>query len=204
MLSVVNTNSNFAYHTIANAEFTASFIRVINNDLTSFYKYHLFIKYGDKVYIEVDGFREIILSIAQLQEDRYLRLHYELAQMLTNDKHLVVEDLVYSSDSGGSSSGSDAEDQIYKEPRRWSPNTAFIEKDIHNDTITVVGYSENAYYKINPYLLENMDYSTQEDLDNFRAAYMTTYENENMLCNYYNVAFEYQANLLQNKFEEIL
>jgi len=197
MLSVVNTNSNFAYHTIANAEFTASFIRVINNDLTSFYKYHLFIRYGDKVYIEVDGFREIVLTIAELQQDRYLRLHYELAQMLTNDKHLVVEDLVYSS-------GSDAEDQIYKEPRRWSPNTAFIEKDIHNDTITVVGYSENAYYKINPYLLENMDYSTQEDLHNFRAAYMTTYEDENMIGIYYNLALEYQANLLQNKFDEIL
>jgi len=199
MLSVVNTNSIYAYHTIANAEFTAAFIRVINNDLTSFYKYHLFIKYGEKVYIEVDGFREIVLTIAELQQDRYLRFYYELAQMLTNDKHLVMEDLVYSS-----SSGSDAEDQIYEEPRRWSPNTAFIEKDIHNDSITVVGYSENAYYKINPYLLENMDYSTQEDLHNFRAAYMTTYEDENMLGIYYNLALEYQANLLQNKFEEIL
>jgi hypothetical protein len=49
-----------------------------------------------------------------------------------------------------------------------------------------------------------MDYSTQEDLHNFRAAYMTTYEDENMLGIYYNVAFEYQANLLQNKFDEIL
>jgi hypothetical protein len=202
MLSVVNTNSNFAYHTIANAEFTAAFIRVINNDLTSFYKYHLFIKYGEKVYIEVDGFREIVLTIAELQQDRYLRFYYELSQMLTNDKHLVVEDLVYNSDS--CSSGSDAEDQIYKEPRRWSPNTAFIEKDIHNDSITVLGYSENAYYKINPYLLEDMDYSTHEDLHNFRAAYMTTYEDENMLGIYYNLALEYQASLLQNKFEEIL
>ena len=201
MLSVVNTNSNFAYHTIGNAEFTSAFIRVINNDLTSFYKYHLFIRYRDNVYIEVDGFREIVLTIAELQQDRYLRFYYELSQMLTNDKHLVVEDLVYTSDSSGSS---DAEDQIYEEPRRWSPNTAFIEKDIHNDSITVVGYSENAYYKINPYFLERMDYSTQEDLDNFRAAYMTTYEDENMLGIYYNLALEYQANLLQNKFEEIL
>jgi hypothetical protein len=196
MLSVVNTNSNFAYHTIANAEFTAAFIKVINNDLTSFYKYHLFIRYGDKVYIDVDGFREIVLTIAELQQDRYLRFYYELSQMLTNDKHLVVEDLVYNSEYG--------EDQIYEDARRWSLNTAFIEKDIHNDTLTVVGYSENTYYKINPYLLERMDYTTQEDLDNFRAAYMTTYEDDNMLCNYYNVAFEYQANLLQNKFEEIL
>ena len=196
MLSVVNTNSNFAYHTIGNAEFTSAFIRVINNDLTSFYKYHLFIRYRDNVYIEVDGFREIVLTIAELQQDRYLRFYYELSQMLTNDKHLVVEDLVYTSEYG--------EDQIYEDARRWSLNTAFIEKDIHNDTITVVGYSENAYYKINPYLLEDMDYSTQEDLHNFRAAYMTTCEDENMLCNYYNVAFKYQANLLQNKFDEIL
>lgn len=196
MLSVVNTNSNFAYHTIANAEFTAAFIKVINNDFTSFYKYHLFIRYGEMVYIDIGGVGEVIISIAELQKNKYWYYYYKLSQLLTNDKHLVVEDLVYSSDTG--------EDQIYEEVRRWSPNTAYIEKDIHNDTLTVIGYSENAYYNINPYLLENMEYTSQEDLDNFRVAYMTTYEDENILCNYYKIAIEYQANLLQDKFEEIL
>lgn len=196
MLSVVNTNSNFAYHTIANAEFTAAFIKVINNDFTTFYKYHLFIRYGEMVYIDIGGVGEVIISIAELQQDRYLRFYYEISLMLTNDKHLVVEDLVYSSENN--------EEQIYEEARRWSPNTAYIEEDIHNDTLTVIGYSENTYYKIIPYLLENMNYTTQEDLDNFHTAYMTTYEDENILCNYYNLAIEYQANLLQNKFEEIL
>lgn len=197
MLSVVDTNSNFAYHTIANAEFTAAFIKVINNDFTTFYKYHLFIRYGEMVYIDIGGVGEVIISIAELHQDRYLRFYYELSQLLTNDKHLVIEDLVYSSENTG-------EDQIYEEARRWSPNTAYIEKDIHNDTLTVIGYSENAYYNINPYLLENMNYTSQEDLDNFRAAYMTTYEDENILCIYYNLAIEYQANSLQDKFEEIL
>ena len=196
MLSVVDTNSNFAYHTIANAEFTAAFIKVINNDFTTFYKYHLFIRYGERVYIDIGGVGEVIVSIAELQQDRYMRFYYELSLMLTNDKHLVVEDLVYSSENN--------EEQIYEEARRWSPNTAYIEKDIHNDTLTVIGYSENAYYNVNPYLLENMNYTSQEDLDNFRVAYMTTYEDENILCNYYKNAFEYQANLLQDKFEEIL
>ena len=148
------------------------------------------------VYIDIGGVGEVIISIAELQQDRYMRFYYELSLMLTNDKHLVVEDLVYSSENN--------EEQIYEEVRRWSPNTAYIEEDIHNDTLTVIGYSENTYYKIIPYLLENMNYTTQEDLDNFRTAYMTTYEDENILCNYYNLAIEYQANLLQNKFEDIL
>lgn len=106
MLSVVNTNSNFAYHTIANAEFTAAFIKVINNDFTSFYKYHLFIRYGEMVYIDIGGVGEVIISIAELHQDRYLRFYYELSLMLTNNKHLVIEDLVYSSENN--------EEQIYK------------------------------------------------------------------------------------------
>ena len=106
MLSVVNTNSNFAYHTIADAEFTAAFIKVINNDFTSFYKYHLFIRYGERVYIDIGGVGEVIISIAELQKNKYWYYYYKLSQLLTNDKHLVVEDLIYSSDTG--------EDQIYK------------------------------------------------------------------------------------------
>ena len=148
------------------------------------------------VYIDIGGVGEVIISIAELQQDRYLRFYYEISLMLTNDKHLVVEDLVYSSENN--------EEQIYEETRRWSPNTAYIEEDIHNDTLTVIGYSENTYYKIIPYLLENMNYTSQEDLDNFRTAYITTYEDENILSIYYNLAIEYQANLLQDKFEEIL
>jgi hypothetical protein len=49
-----------------------------------------------------------------------------------------------------------------------------------------------------------MEYTSQEDLHNFRAAYMANYEAEDMWNIYYNLAIEHQTDLIQNKFEEIL
>ena len=49
-----------------------------------------------------------------------------------------------------------------------------------------------------------MEYTSQEDLHNFKAIYMVNYEAEDMWGIYYNLAFEYQTNLIQNRFEEIL
>ena len=68
----------------------------------------------------------------------------------------------------------------------------------------VINYNDNCYYKINPYDLHNMEYTSQEDLHNFKAIYMVNYEAEDMWGIYYNLAFEYQTNLIQNRFEEIL
>jgi hypothetical protein len=88
--------------------------------------------------------------------------------------------------------------------RFWSTNTALIENDIHNNTLMVISYNDNCYYRINPYDLVNMEYTSREDLHNFRATYMANYEAEDMWNIYYNLAIEHQTDLIQNKFEEIL
>ena len=196
MNSTIDANSKFAYHTLSNAEFSAAFVRIVNNDFTYQYNYHLFIRYGDKIYIEVKDVGEVVISYAELQQDRNLKYYYDLSLQLTNDKSMVVQDLLYSSEYN--------EYQLYNEVRFWSTNTALIENDIHNNTLMVISYNDNCYYKINPYDLQNMEYTSREDLHNFRAAYMANYEGEDMWNIYYNLAIEHQTDLIQNKFEEIL
>jgi hypothetical protein len=196
MNSTIDANSKFAYHTLSNAEFSAAFVRIVNNDFTYQYKYHLFIRYGDKVYIEVKDVGEVVISYAELQQDRNLKYYYDLSLQLTNDKSMVVQDLLYSSEYN--------EYQLYNEVRFWSTNTALIENDIHNNTLMVISYNDNCYYRINPYDLVNMEYTSRKDLHNFRATYMANYEAEDMWNIYYNLAIEHQTDLIQNKFEEIL
>jgi hypothetical protein len=196
MNSTIDANSKFAYHTLSNAEFSAAFVRIVNNDFTYQYNYHLFIRYGDKIYIEVKDVGEVVISYAELQQDRNLKYYYDLSLQLTNDKSMVVQDLLYSSEYN--------EYQLYNEVRFWSTNTALIENDIHNNTLMVISYNDNCYYKINPYDLQNMEYTSREDLHNFRATYMANYEGEDMWNIYYNLAIEHQTDLIQNKFEEIL
>lgn len=196
MNSTVNANSKFAYHTVDNAEFTSVFVRVVNNDFTYLYKYHLFIRYGDKVYMEVKDVGEVVISFAELQRNRNWKYYYDLSLLMTNNKNMVIQDLKYSSEYN--------EYQLYNEARFWSIDTALIENDIHNNTLMVIEYDDNCYYKINPYDLQNMEYTSREYLNNFRAIYMASYEDESMCDSYYNLAIEYQTSLLQNRFEEIL
>jgi hypothetical protein len=49
-----------------------------------------------------------------------------------------------------------------------------------------------------------MEYSSPEYVNNFRAIYMSNFEGENMWDKYYKLAIEYQTNLIEKKFEEIL
>jgi hypothetical protein len=60
-------------------EFTGVFDTMINNDFTSQSKYHLFIKYGDKVYMEVKDVGEIVISFVELQNNKYWKYYYELS-----------------------------------------------------------------------------------------------------------------------------
>jgi hypothetical protein len=197
--SIIASGKN-AYHTFSNAEFTGVFDRIVNNDLTYLCYYHLFIKYGDKVYIEVKDVGEIVISFAELHNNIYLKYYYDLSLLLTNDKHSVSQDLKYSSEYN--------DYQLYDEPRFWSIDTASIENDILFNKLKVISYDNNCYYKINPYDLENMEYTSFENLNNFRSIYITRYEFENntfenMWINYYNLVIEFKASLMEKEVEEL-
>jgi len=196
MNSSINASSKYAYHTFESVEFSGVFDKIVNNDLTGECKYHLFIRYDDKVYMDVKGVGEIVIPFAELQQNKYWKYYYDLSLLLTNNKNMVVQDLKYSSEYNDC--------QLYDEARFWSIDTASIENDLHNNTLMVISYDDNCFYKISPYELANMEYTSQEDLNIFRQNYMMGYECENMWGIYYNLAIEYQTNLIQKQIEEIL
>lgn len=152
MNGVINQDGCFYYHNVKNAEFSGVFAE----------DYHFFIKYGDKVYMEVKGVGEVVISFDELQKHKYWKQYYDLSLLLTNDTHNVVYDTIYSSKNTKYS-------DTYSDVRFWAIHTSFI--DAETKVITE-GYA--CHYKINPYDLVDMEYTSQEDLDTFDSMYMNT------------------------------
>jgi hypothetical protein len=210
MNSTINEINNRAYHTVANAEFTCAFDRMVfnhgninaGNRIGSISDYHLFIKYGDKVYIEVKNIGEIVISFEELQKNRYLKYYYDLSHMLTNNKNLIIQDLKYNTNYN------DHTHRIYNEQRFWSIDTAFIELSMYTKTNKVINNENICYYKINPYDLENMEYTSHDDFNTFKSIYMTRCEFRNNVFDKVcvinnNLVIDYNASLIEKELDEL-
>ena len=216
MNSSIFTDSNYAYNLFTNVEFSGvldrskvqAYIITGNNPETreNYFSYicdyHLFIKYGDKVYMDVRGVGDIVISFAELQKNKYWKYYYDLSLMLTNDKHLVVEDIEHDDHY------SKCKHKIYEEERGdWSIATAFIDGSFTDKNKKVLKNEYNCYYKINPYDLENMEYASQQDLNSFIQIYMSRYEVRTDLFDtkrvYYNtVVVDYCTSLIEEEDDE--
>ena len=187
-------SSKHAYHTVADAEFTGVYERIVDNFTTVFLgsvsdDYHLFIKFGDKVYMDVKGVGEIVMSFADLQQNKYWKYYYDLSLMLTADKNMAIESLhrKYTSRYIDTDNYIDAE--IYDQERFWSIDTSYIEYEVNTNAKKIRNNDQGiCYYNINPFDLVNMGCSTQEDLNTFRNIYMAraeitgmTFENKKMI-----------------------
>ena len=189
MNSTISTTREYAYHTFTNVEFTGVF------DKVSYMReyFHIFIKYGDKVYMDV-GIHDIVISFDELKKNKYWKHYYDLSLMLANDKHMVVQDLKYNI----------SDHLIYDDTMFWNIDISF--KDGCLNTQAKRGY----YYKINPYDLENMEYASKEDLNNFSRIYTTTngiivFDLFDTYCVIYNnLAIDYNVRMMENELEELL
>jgi hypothetical protein len=214
MNSTTRGNSLYTYHTITNAEFTGVIDKykvygyvgnygapeTFTECVSSMYDYHIFIKYGDKIYMDVKNVGEIVITFAELQQNKFWKHYYNLSLMLSNDKHLVVQDLEYNSDF--------YDPNIYEGKRYWSCNTAYIDGECDTKTKKIVENEYNCYYRINPYDLENMKYSSQKDLTVFKNIYNQRYEVRAKLFEkrsiyYSNIAIDYCASLMETELDEL-
>jgi hypothetical protein len=199
MNGVVYVDGCYHYHKVSNAEFSG----VFGGDC-----HHIFIKYGDKVYMEANGIGEIVISFSELQKNKYSKYwnvskyskywkqFYDLSLLLTNDKHNMAHDIVFSSKNTNYAN-------TYNEARHWSINTAYLEtvetaaeaaEAAEADTKFIkCGYV--CYYKINPYDLADMEYTSQEDLDIFQQKYANRMPDDIdvVLANYNALAIEHIA-----------
>ena len=185
-------------------------LRSLNNQDTALYSIHIFIKYGDKVYMEDYMIGHIVISFAELQKNKYWKHYYDLSLLLTNNKHIVIEDIKYNSNF---SYGPVGYPVYFGETRLWWIDTAIIDSSHIRDQ-EVARHIENqghlCYYKMNPYDLENMEYTSQEDLDIFLHAYMTRrceivynqFEKKAMTFN--DLVIDYNVRVMENELEELL
>ena len=152
--------------------------------------------------MEVKGIGEIVLTFAELQKNKYWFYYYNLSQLLTKDKHLVVQDLKYSSDY--------LDNQTYAEDRYWSIDTAFIEFSLNTRKKNIIDDATEpvCYYNINPYDLENMEYTTAQELNIFNRIYMTRAEFKNNVFDkvsevYNELVIGYQVASIEKELNEL-
>ena len=198
MNSSIETSRNYAYHTFANVEFTG-FVDIwhLNNNYD--YDYHLFIRYGNKIYMDVKGDGEVVITYEELQKNKYWKYYYDLSLMLADDKQIVAQELRFSSDY--------CDYILYDTARHWWIDTNYIvNNELHRygDKGIRDTYDKVVYFNINPFDLENMDYTSQEDLEVFRMNYMSSIEVFETKCDVYNnLAIEYQTKKMEEMNEEI-
>jgi hypothetical protein len=197
MNSIIASSMKHDFHTVSNAEFTGVF------DCCYYpaYNYHIFIRYGDKIYMEVKDVGDIVITFAELQKNKYWNYYYNLSLLLSNDPNEVAKDLRYDSDY--------IDYDLYEDKRIWSINTPVIINNIETNTKILDNRDNNCYYKINPFDLEKMDYTLLEDLEIFRNIYMSNngFQNnifETMHATYNNLAIEHQTKIMEEVMEELV
>jgi hypothetical protein len=150
--------------------------------------------------MDAKGVGEVVITYEELQKNKYWKYYYDLSLMLAKDKHLVVQELEDTSDY--------IDYQIYDTDRIWSINNLYIignELHQYGDMGISDIYQKAAYYKVNPYDLERMDYTSLEDLEVFRMNYMSSridnFETKRLAYN--NLAIEHLSKNMEGMSEEI-
>lgn len=165
--------------------------------------YHLFLRCGDKVYMEARGVGEVVISFAELQKKKEWKRwkhYYDLSLLLANDKHKVIKNTVFNN----------LYDKIYEytgDKRDWSLDTSYIELDIDR-TYKIIPSGNVCYYKINPFDLEDMEYSSPQELELFERTYISYgllrlkyFQSRSAIYN--NIAIEYNVAKMEKELEEL-
>lgn len=175
------------------------------NYMSCYGDYHLFAKHGDKVYIDVRNAGEIVISFAELQKNKYLKYYYALSLMLSNDTHRLIKNEEFNN-TYNQIYGYTGRNAWSKGDRVWSFETAYIDQsDLNNFKIIPSG--NVCYFKVNPYDLEKMEYSTQQELDHFEWNYMNSLVRVKWFSHrsviYKNIALEYNVKNMEKELDEL-
>lgn len=160
--------------------------------------YHLFIRCGDKVYMDVNKVGAIVIPFRELQNNKYWKKYYGISLMLTNDPHTVID----TKEIGGFNNH-----WAYEYKRWWGIDTATIYGTQDSAIKEIANRENNCYYRINPYDFENMNYSSPQELDTFKKIYVCRYEIRSGKFNknssyLYDLAFDYCVRLMEKEVEE--
>jgi hypothetical protein len=178
---------------------------ILNN--TVYYKYFLFIKFHDLVYIDIKSVGDIIIPFAELMKHEYLRKYYELSLVLIEDKHKIIE-----KQSDDDSYYGDRNEPIYKTGRNWFIEGAYFAEDFPNKVKRVETGKYYYFFNINPNDLRNMCASNCKEIATFYEVLKARYGYEqvrvtrglnDMFTQYTNLILEYNIKTIGDEVEEI-
>jgi hypothetical protein len=204
----------YTYHNIKDMEFSGVFDIGLNKRTNVnianivYYKYFLFIKFRDLVYIDIKSVGDIIIPFAELMKHEYLRKYYELSLVLIEDKHKIIEkksmdDSYYSYDRS---------EPIYKTGRNWFINSTYFVEDFPSKVKKVEKGKYYNYFNINPNDLMNMCPANDTEVTMFYEVLKARYEYEqvrvtrglnDMFTQYTNLILEYNIKTIGDEVEEI-
>lgn len=162
-----------------------------------YYKYFLFIKFRDLIYIDIKNVGDIIITFTELMKHPYLRMYYELSLLLIDNKHKVIE------------SKSMESCYIYSKDSNWFIDGVQYVEDFTTKVkkIEIVKYCY--YFNINPNDLKNMKVSNDTDIAGFNEVLYIRYGYEHgiiykeLFVDYTNLMIEYNIKLIEEDIEKI-
>ena len=88
--------NEITHHTFTNMEFSGVVIKWELQSHGGQYggymsDYHLFIKCGDKVYVDAFMVGDVVISFDELQKNEYLKHYYDLSLMFSKNKNIVFQ-----------------------------------------------------------------------------------------------------------------
>lgn len=196
---------HYKYHYFKDMEFSGVFDICRNPKNTVYYKYFLFIKFRDLIYIDIKNIGSIIIPFEELMKNDYLKMYYELSILLIENKKQIIE----ARRSETHYEGISLNDLTYKEERDWFINSAYFVEDFLTKIKSIQEGNIYIYYNINPNDLRNMGVSSTTDIVSFYKNLKIRYGYEqgrgfkDLVINYTNLMLEYNIELIEKNVEKI-
>ena len=162
-----------------------------------YYKYFLFIKFRDLIYIDIKNVGDIIITFTELMKHPYLRMYYELSLLLIDNKHKVIE------------SKSMESCYIYPKDSNWFIDGVQYVEDFTTKVKKIEIGKYCYYFNINPNDLKNMKVSNDTDIAGFNEVLYIRYGYEHgiiykeLFVDYTNLMIEYNIKLIEQDIEKI-
>jgi hypothetical protein len=162
-----------------------------------FIKYFLFIKFSNKIYIDIKGVGSVIMPFEDLVKNKLLKMYYEISLMLIENKNMAIERL---------DNRRYYYDFVYTEKRVWFIDCAYFIENLETNNKEVRKDRYCCQYNINPNNLRNMEISTKSHIDRFTKTFLG-YEQidyfQKKIINYTKLAIDYNASLMENELGEL-
>lgn len=172
-------------------------VNSVKNNIIKNLEYFTFVKFSDKLYIDISNIGSIIIPFNDIAKYECLNIYYELSLLLIiKEKNLIVEMVGY--ERGG-----------VKNYNEWFIDCAYLFEDCKSRSKSVENGKYCPYlYNVNPRDLKDMDVSPEEDIEKFYNIFNNMYGYNSSyfgkrLTEYTNKIVEYNIKWIEEEVDEI-